>query len=130
MKLQRRRTGVGMGFIVLLVALFAVTACSPDGAPRRGPMAAADPVKPTEALRPPERDPVHLVGTIHHVDAEGGVYVIRTEGGSQYRLVELPAQFRQEGLLVMVEGLRHDDVLTKDMAGQAVDIVRISKIAR
>jgi hypothetical protein len=119
-----------MAFIGLLVALLAVTACSPDGAPRRGPMAAADPVKPTEALRPPERDPVHLIGTIHHVDAEGGVYVVRTEGGGQYRLVELPAPFRQEGLAVRVEGLLHNDVLTKDMAGQAIDIVEISKIAR
>ena len=82
-------------------------------------MTAADPVKPTEALRPPERDPVHLVGTIHHVEAEGGVYVIRTESGDQYRLVELPEQFRQEGLSVMVEGLQHDDVLTEDMAGQS-----------
>ena len=117
-----------MVFLGLLVVLFTVTACSPDGAPRRGPVTAADPVKPTEALRPPERDPVHLVGTIHHVEAEGGVYVIRTESGDQYRLVELPEQFRQEGLSVMVEGLQHDDVLTEDMAGQAIDIVKISKI--
>ena len=29
--------------------------------------------------------------------SEGGVYVIRTEGGQQYRLVELPAEFREEG---------------------------------
>ena len=108
-----------MAFLGLLVVLFAVTACSPDGAPRRGPVTAADPIKPTEALRPPERDPVHLVGTIHHVDA----------GGDQYRLVELPEQFRQEGLSVMIEGLQHDDVLTEDMAGQAIDIVKIRKIA-
>ena len=46
-----------MALLGLLVVLFAVTACSPDGAPRRGPVTAADPVKPTEALRPPERDP-------------------------------------------------------------------------
>ena len=29
----------------------------------------------------------------------------------------------------MIEGLLHDDVLTEDMGGQAIDIVKISKIA-
>ena len=107
--------------------LLAVAACSPDGSPRRGPVAAPNPVKPTEALRAPDRDPVNLTGTIHRVEMEGGVYVIRTEDGKQYRLVELPEAFRQEGLGVRLEGLLHDDVLTKDMAGQAVDIIEIRK---
>jgi hypothetical protein len=113
-------------YLIAFVTL-AVAACSPDGAPRRGPVAAPNPVKPTEALRAPERDAVSLTGTIHRVAAEGGVYVIRTEGGQQFRLVELPEEFRQEGLGVRLDGLLHDDVLTKDMAGQAVDIVEIRK---
>jgi hypothetical protein len=116
-----------MGSYLIAFVILAVAACSPDGSPRRGPVAAPNPVKPTEALRAPERDAVSLTGTIHHVDAEGGVYVIRTEGGQQYRLVELPAEFREEGLGVRLEGLLHDDVLTKDMAGQAIDIVEIRK---
>jgi len=119
----------GLQGALIAVAFIIVAACSPDGAPRRGPVAAPNPVKPTEALRAPERDAVILTGTIRHVDAEGGVYVIRTEGGKQYRLVELPEAFRKEGLGVRVEGLLHDDVLTKDMAGQAVDIVEIQKTA-
>ena len=119
----------GLQGALIAVAFIIVAACSPDGAPRRGPVAAPNPVKPTEALRAPERDAVSLTGTIRHVDAEGGVYVIRTEGGKQYRLVELPEAFRKEGLGVRVEGLLHDDVLTKDMAGQAVDIVEIQKTA-
>ena len=119
----------GLQAALIALAFITVAACSPDGAPRRGPVAAPNPVKPTEALRAPERDAVSLTGTIHHVDAEGGVYVIRTEGGKQYRLVELPEDFRHEGLGVRLEGLLHDDVLTKDMAGQAVDIVEIQKTA-
>jgi hypothetical protein len=107
------------------LALILGAACSPDGSPRRGPVAAPDPVKPTEALRPAERRRVQLTGTIHHVDQEGGVWVIRTEDGKQYRLVELPDKFQEEGLGVMLEGMLHDDVLTEDMAGQAVDILEI-----
>ena len=124
------RAGRGLTGNNLRTALFAlifISACSPDGAPRRGPVTAADPIKPTEAIRASKRDRVHLTGTIHHVKAEGGVYVLRTETGLQYRLVELPEQFREEGLNVTIEGLRHDDVLTKDMAGQAVDILEIRR---
>jgi hypothetical protein len=109
----------------LLLALAAGVACSPDGAPRRGPVDGPDPAKPAEALRPADRERVMLQGTIHHVDAEGGVWVIRTADGRQYRLVELPRKFQSEGLEVTVDGLRHDDVLTRDMAGQAVDILEI-----
>jgi hypothetical protein len=115
-------------YLAAFVLILTVVACSPDGSPRRGPAAAPDPVKPTEALRAPERKAIRVTGTIHHVEAEGGVYVIRTEDGKQYRLVELPEEFREEGLGVRLEGLLHDDVLTKDMAGQAVDIVEIRKM--
>lgn len=107
------------------LALILVAACSPDGSPRLGPVAAPDPVKPTEALRPAERRRVQLTGTIHHVDQEGGVWVIRTGDGEQYRLVELPDKFQQEGLGVVLVGMLHDDVLAEDMAGQAVDILEI-----
>ena len=110
-----------------LLLLVACAACSPDGSPRRGPVGGADPVKPTEALRAPERDRVQLTGTIHRFEGQGGGFVIRTVDGEQYLLVELPERFRQEGLAVRVDGLRHDDVLARGMAGQAVDIVEITE---
>ena len=101
--------------------------CSPDGSPRRGPVVAENPVKPSEAIRPAERIPVEFPGTVHHLPVEGGVYVIRTADGTQYRPNELPEEYRVEGLAVDVKGLRHDDVLTKDMAGQAIDLVEIRR---
>ena len=75
-----------------------------------------------------------LNGAVHTLD-DGQPYatgllidrgqVIRTGDGKQYRLVELPDKFQEEGLGVVLDGMLHDDVLTKDMAGQAVDILEI-----
>lgn len=110
---------------VALLALALGAACSPDGSPRRGPVGGPNPVKPTEALRPADRERVNLTGTIHHVDLEGGVWVIRTEDRKQYRVVELPDKFQEEGLRVVLDGMLHDDVITRDMAGQAIDILEI-----
>ena len=101
--------------------------CSPDGSPRRGPVVAENPAEPSEAVRPAKREPVEFSGTIHHLPAEGGVYVIRTEGGTQYRPNQLPEDYRVEGLAVDVKALKHDDVLTRDMAGQTVDLVEIRR---
>jgi hypothetical protein len=105
----------------------AAAACSPDGAPRRGPVTSENPAQPAEAIRPADREPVQFTGTIHHVPLEGGVYVIRTADGTQYRPSELPEEYRVEGLAVEVKGFRHDDVLTKDMAGQEVDLIEIRR---
>jgi hypothetical protein len=107
--------------------VLAAAACSPDGAPRRGPVASENPAQPAEAIRPADREPVQFAGTIHHLPQEGGVYVIRTADGTQYRPSELPEEYRVEGLAVEVKGLRHDDVLTRDMAGQEVDLIEIRK---
>jgi hypothetical protein len=101
--------------------------CSPDGSPRRGPVVAENPAEASEAVRPAQREPVEFSGTIHHLPVEGGVYVIRTENGTQYRPNELPEEYRVEGLAVDVKALKHDDVLTRDMAGQTVDLVEIRR---
>jgi hypothetical protein len=42
-----------------------------------------------ENARDPD-DLIHIVGRVHHLDLEGGVYVIRTGDGAQYRPIELP----------------------------------------
>lgn len=116
-------------FAAAMLALVAGTGCSPDGAPRLGPVGGPNPVKPTEAIRPQPRERVRLDGVIAHVAMEGGVWVIRTDKGEQYRLVELPRAFQEEGLRVSLDGLLHDSVLTRDMAGQAIDILEIRRAA-
>jgi hypothetical protein len=88
------------------------------------PGAAVDP-----AAQASKDDVIHFSGTVEHQDAEGGAYVIRAEDGRQYRPVELPADFRVDGLEVEVDAKRRDDVLTKDMAGQSIELLDIRKRA-
>jgi hypothetical protein len=112
-------------------ALLGAAACSQDNAPRTGPvMAIHDPgAAVAPAAQASKADVIRFTGTVEHQDAEGGAYVIRTDDGRQYRPVELPEDFRVDGLQVEVQAKRRDDVLTKDMAGQSIELLDIRKRA-
>lgn len=111
------------------LACLALAACSQENAPRTGPVRTAEMAAPA-AEPPAPRDSEHLiniVGRVHHLDLEGGVYVIRTGDGAQYRPIELPEEFRVDGLEVEASAKRRDDVMTVDMAGQAIELLDIRK---
>jgi heat shock protein HslJ len=70
---------------------------------------------------------IQVAGTVHHLDVEGGVWVIRTTDGTQYKPVQLPEEYQVDGLAVEVEARRRDNVVSVDMAGQAIELLTIRK---
>ena len=119
------------------IAFLALSACSQEDATRTGPVPSADvsfpssntSTSPDGTVPTPAEAIIRLTGTVHHLDMEGGVYVIRTEDGTQYRPIELPEEFRVDGLPVEAEVKRRDDIMTVDMAGTAVELLDIRKRA-
>ncbi len=45
-----------------------------------------------------------LIGTLHHSDLEGGVWVLAAENGRQYHLEGLPQALSREGARLEVQG--------------------------
>jgi len=45
-----------------------------------------------------------LIGTLHHSDLEGGVWVLAAEDGRQYHLDGLPQALHREGVRLEVQG--------------------------
>jgi len=72
---------------------------------------------------------LHIQGTVHHLDLEGGVYVIRDAAGTSYNPTNLPAEYRVDGLAVEADARRRDDVVSIGMVGTMVDLERIRKAA-
>jgi heat shock protein HslJ len=68
---------------------------------------------------------VHITGTVHHLDLEGGVFVIRDADGTQYNPVNLPDAFRVDGMAVEVDARRRDDMASIGMVGPLVELLRI-----
>jgi len=71
-----------------------------------------------------------LAGTIEYLDLEGGLFVIRAEDGAQYTPLNLPADFRVDGLAVEADVRRRDDVATIGMVGPLLELLRIRRGSR
>jgi hypothetical protein len=68
-----------------------------------------------------------LAGRIQYLDLEGGLFVIRAEDGTQYNPLNLPADFRIDGLAVEADARRRDDVATIGMVGPVLELLRIRR---
>lgn len=70
---------------------------------------------------------LHFSGTVQYLDIEGGHYVITDAAGTNFNPVELPEAFRRSGLAVDVDARRRDDVMSINMTGPQVEVLRIRR---
>ena len=106
------------GTLASLAVLLAVGGCSSNGG--------SDWVAPTPAAGKTGTE-IHVTGVVHHVDLEGGFYVIRGEDGATYDPTNLPQEFQKEGLSVEADARKRDKAVGTHMTGTIVDLVRIRK---
>lgn len=70
---------------------------------------------------------MELAGTVHFIEVERGAWVIRSSDGTQYHPLNLPEEFRVEGLPVTAKLRLREDIATTAMVGRPVEIVSIVK---
>ncbi|MCA1915874.1 cache domain-containing protein [Methanospirillum hungatei] len=66
-------------------------------------------------------------GTITYIDLEGGFYGFIAQDGAQYLPLDLPDEYKQDGLHVDITGVIDPDVVTIQMWGQPLRILSITK---
>jgi hypothetical protein len=66
-----------------------------------------------------------IVGIIRRLPLEGGFYAIVGSDGVTYDPMNLPAEFRQDGLAVEAVARRRPDRLGTHQMGQIVELERI-----
>jgi len=67
----------------------------------------------------------YITGTVHHLDLEGGLFVIRDTEGRQYNPLNLPDAFRVDGMALEADARRRDDMASIGMVGPLVELLRI-----
>jgi hypothetical protein len=101
------------GWILLL---FALAACTPASSSGTDP-GAAEPA-PT----------ITFTGTVSFIPLEGGFFGIISDDGRRYDPVNLPEEYRRDGLRVKVEALVLRGVIGFHMWGQKVEISNINAL--
>lgn len=100
--------------LLAAAAALAVSACGPGPLPWTM-------VSPERASRPSFR----LVGSIRHLDVEGGVYVIHGDDSVTYAPTNLPAGFQYAGTRVEADARRADQGMGIHQVGHPIDLVKI-----
>ena len=72
---------------------------------------------------------LRITGTIRRLELEGGLYVIRDADGTQYNPLNLPDEYKSDGLAVDVQARRRDDTASIGMVGPMIEILRIRRRA-
>lgn len=69
-----------------------------------------------------------ITGTIRYIDLAGGFYGIVTDDGARLDPMDLPAEFRQDGLRVRARIEPVPDVVTIRMWGTVVRVLAIERL--
>ncbi|MBN1973133.1 MAG: hypothetical protein JW787_05805 [Sedimentisphaerales bacterium] len=75
-----------------------------------------------------QKKPDHMIsGTVIYVPIEGGFWGLRTEDGTKYDPVNLPEEYRNDGLRVYFQVKELENVAGIHMWGKIVEILKIEK---
>jgi len=66
-------------------------------------------------------------GTVQYVDVEGGCWRIVGYDGVNYEPVNLPDEFKKDGLAVRFSAKRREDLVSQCMVGQIVELLGIRR---
>lgn len=66
-----------------------------------------------------------IEGSVAYMELEGGLYVLRTDDGTNYDPTNLPETYRTDGTAVEADVVVREDMASIGMVGPIVDIVRI-----
>jgi len=67
-------------------------------------------------------------GTITYLDFEGGFYGIVADDGEHYDPINLPSEFKEDGLRVMFIGKIREDLGSFHMWGKIIELTSIKKL--
>lgn len=84
----------------------------------------SDWVVPTPAADKTGRQ-IHITGVVRYSELEGGFYAIRGADGITYNPINLPAEFRKDGLPVEAEARMRNDMVGIHQVGPIVQLERI-----
>jgi hypothetical protein len=66
-----------------------------------------------------------LVGAVHYLDVEGGIFAIQSTDGTNYNPVNLPESFKVNKMSIEADARVRTDLVSSAMIGPMVELLRI-----
>jgi len=73
----------------------------------------------------PSKNEQMITGTVRYIELEGGFYELVADDGEKYDPLNLPAEYRKDGLRVKFQISEKKDIVSFHMRGKIVEVVRI-----
>ncbi len=80
------------------------------------------------ALEKSETEEPMISGTVRYMEIEGGFYGLVADDGTKYDPINLPAEYKKNGLRVKFTVREKKDVMSFHMWGKIVEVVKIKKL--
>lgn len=74
-----------------------------------------------------EREEPMISGTVRYLEVEGGFYGLISDDGTRYDPINLPAEYKKNGLRVKFAVREKKDVMSFHMWGKIVEVIKIEK---
>lgn len=89
---------------------------------------ATEPNEPpsTEVPTMPPKDTFEITGTVVYKNIEGGFFAIDADDGRKYDPINLPEEFRKDGLKVKLTARLKRDAVSFHMYGAIIEVVNIA----
>jgi len=120
-------------FAVILVALlFSLAGCGKKNGtePQKIelPIVTQQKTVKVEPAKQPQKAEQMITGTVRYVELEGGFYELVANSGEKYDPVNLPAEYRNDGLRVKFQIQEKKGLVSFHMRGKIVEVVTIEKL--
>ena len=120
-------------FAVILVALlFSLAGCGKKNGtePQKIelPIVTQQKTVKVEPAKQPQKAEQMITGTVRYVELEGGFYELVANSGEKYDPVNLPAEYRNDGLRVKFQIKEKKGLVSFHMRGKIVEVVTIEKL--
>jgi len=121
-------------FVALLIVLAAgitgccAKKCESTAVEGRKPVEVKQPQPPVRDNRTPPAAGGMIIGTVKYSNLEGGFYGLVSDGGGTYDPVNLPAEFKKDGLRVRFQIKEKPGMVGIHMRGRIVEVVKVEKL--
>ncbi len=80
----------------------------------------------TDIPKRPPKDTFEITGTVVYKSIEGGFYAIDGDNGRKYNPINLPEEFKKDGLKVKLTARLKKDAVSFQMYGSIIEVVNIA----